>query len=290
MRTRLLLGAMMALASAAVLLSQEVNLNSGRLEIGPNGAAPKGKGKGKQKGPAAPTPRWPDGHVNLGTVASEKGVWEGNAGSTLATNPPGGLDNPTMYLPTNMKTADVPFQPWAKALYEYRQAETTKDDPHVRCKPSGGPRMHHTPYGTEFVEVPEEKKIYLMGVGGPHTWRVIFMDGREHPKDFDPSYSGHSTGKWDGDTLVVDSVGFNEKFWLTREGIPSTSALHLIERFTRTDHDTLKYEVTIDDPGAYTRPWTGGWFIRWQAGEEMYEYICQENNRDIEHMYGGARN
>jgi hypothetical protein len=150
--------------------------------------------------------------------------------------------------------------------------------------------MHHTPYGTEFIEVPEEKKIYRLGVGGPHTWRVIFMDGREHPKDLDPSYSGHSTGKWDGDTLVVDTIGFNEKFWLTREGIPSTSALHLIERFTRTDHDTLKYEVTIDDPGAYTKPWTGGWFIRWQAGEEMYEYICQENNRDIEHMYGGARN
>jgi hypothetical protein len=116
------------------------------------------------------------------------------------------------------------------------------------------------------------------------------MDGRAHPKDLDPSFSGHAVGRWDGETLVVDTVGFNEKFWLTREGIPSTSALHLIEKFTRQDYDTMKYEVTIDDPGAYTRPWTGGWYLRWQVGEEMYEYICQENNRDVEHMFGGPRN
>jgi hypothetical protein len=115
------------------------------------------------------------------------------------------------------------------------------------------------------------------------------MDGREHPKDLDPSFFGHSVGHWEGDSLVVDSVVFNERFWLTREGMPHTTALHLTERFTRTDYDTLKYEATIDDPGAYTRPWTGGWNIRWQAGEEMYEYVCQDNNRDAKHMYGGER-
>ena len=217
-------------------------------------------------------------------------MWEGNAGATLATNPPGGLDNPTMYLPTNLKIDDVPWQPWAKALYLFRQAETTKDDPHVRCKPSGGPRMFHTPYGTEFVDAPAEKRVYIMGVGGPHTWRIVYMDDREHPKDLDPSFSGHSVGRWEGDSLIVDTVAFNEKFWLTREGIPSTAALHLTEKFTRTDYDTLKYEATIDDPGAYIRPWTGGWYLRWQPGEEMYEYICQENNRDVVHMFGGARN
>lgn len=249
-----------------------------------------GKGKGKNRPPSAPTPRWPDGRVNLGPVPGEKGLWEGNAGATLATNPPGGLDNPNMYLASNLKLADVPFQSWARAVYEYRQAETTKDDPHVRCKPSGGPRMYHTPYGLEFIEMLEEKRIYIMSVGGPHSWRIVYMDGREHPKDLDPSFSGHSTGKWEGDTLVIDTVGFNEKFWLTREGIPHTSALHLIEKFTRENHDRLRYEATIDDPGAYTAPWTGGWYIDWRAGEEMYEYICQENNRDVEHMFGGPRN
>jgi hypothetical protein len=250
-----------------------------------------GRGRGgKNRPPAGPTPHWPDGHVNLGPSPGQKGLWEGNAGATLATNPPGGLDNPGMYLPTNLKISDVPFQPWARAIYEYRQAQTTKDDPHVRCKPSGGPRMFHTPYGMEFLDEPELKRVYITGVGGPHTWRVIYMDGRDHPKDLDPSFSGHSVGHWDGDSLVVDTIGFNEKFWLTREGIPSTEFLHLTERFTRTDYNTLKYEATIDDPGAYTAPWTGGWYINWQPDQEMYEYVCQDNNRDVRHMYGGARN
>jgi hypothetical protein len=260
-----------------------VDLNVGR----PPG---QGKGKGKAKAPAAPTPRWPDGRVNLGVMPGEKGIWEGNAGATLATNPPGGLDNPSMYLSSNLKIDQVPWQPWARAVYDYRQAETTKDDPHVRCKASGGPRMYHTPYGSEFIDVPEEKKIYILGVGGPHSWRVVYMDGRPHPKDLDPTFSGHAIGRWEGDTLVIDTVGFNEKFWLTREGIPHTSALHLIEKFTRVDHDTLRYEATIDDPGAYTATWTGGWYLQWRPSEEMYEYICQENNRDVEHMFGGPRN
>ncbi len=250
----------------------------------------RGRGRGKNRPPSRPTPHWADGHVMLGPLPGEKGLWEGNAGATLATNPPGGLDNPSMYLPTNLKIADVPFQPWARALYLERQKNTTKDDPHVRCKPSGGPRMFHTPYGMEFVDEPETKRVYILGVGGPHTWRVIYMDGREHPKDFDPSFAGHSVGHWDGDSLVIDTVGFNEKFWLTREGIPSTEFLHLTERFTRTDYDTLKYEATIDDPGAYTAPWTGGWYINWQPNQEMYEYVCQDNNRDVRHMYGGPRN
>ncbi len=282
------LGLAIAVAGAVLVAQEpEINLNSGRLSATPKG---KGKGRGKAKRPARPTPYHPDGRVNLGPLPGEQGVWEGNAGATLAINPPGGLDNPAMYLPTNIHVADVPFLPWARAVYEFRQAETTKDDPHVRCKPSGGPRMYHTPYGTEFIDVPEEKRMYIVGVGGPHTWRTVYMDGRAHPEHLNPTFSGHSIGWWEGDTLVVDSAGFNEKFWLTREGIPSTSELHLIERFTRTDYYTLMYQATIDDPGAYSAPWTGGWYMTWQEGQEMYEYVCQENNRDIEHMFGGPRN
>ena len=260
-----------------------VNLNSGRL----NAANPIVR-RGKNRPPSGPTPRLADGRVNLGPAPGEKGVWEGNAGATLATNARG-LDNPAMNLPTNLKIAEVPFLPWARELYDYRQASTTKDDPHVRCKPSGGPRMMHTPYGMEFLDLPEQKRIIIVGVGGPHTWRTIYMDGRAHPKDLDPTFSGHSVGHWEGDSLVIDTVGFNEKFWLTREGIPLTEHLHLIERFTRTDHDTLKYEATVDDPGAYSKAWTGGWLINWMPGEELYEYVCQDNNRDVKHMYGGAR-
>ncbi|MBZ5576034.1 MAG: hypothetical protein LAP40_05685 [Acidobacteriia bacterium] len=258
-----------------------VDLNSGRL------AAGRGRGR-RARPPAKPTPHWPNGRVNLGPAPGEKGVWEGNAGSTLATNARG-IDNPLMNLPTNLKVSEVPFQPWARAVYDYRQSTTTKDDPHIRCKPSGGPRLFHTPYGFEFLDIPEAKRIDMVEVGGPHTWRTIYMDGRTHPKDLEPSFFGHSVGHWEGDALVVDTVGFNEKFWLTREGIPHTSFLHLTERFTRTDYDTLKYEATIDDPGAYTKPWTGGWLIQWQPDQELYEYVCQDNNRDPKHMYGGPR-
>jgi len=290
MRTNAAVAVLLASAIALALAAQDVGdtgLNAGRLS---NTGPAKGKAKGKSRPPSAPTPRNAEGHVILGPLPGEKGVWEGNAGATLATNPPGGLDNPTMYLPTNLKIADVPFQPWARALYTYRQEQTTKDDPHVRCKASGGPRMYHTPYGTEFIDAPDEKAMYIVGVGGPHTWRMVYMDGRPHPAKPEPSFSGHEVGHWEGDTLVIDSVGFNEKFWLTREGIPHTKELHLTERFTRTDHDTIRYEATIDDPGAYTAPWTGGWYLTWQANEEMYEYICQENNRDVAHMFGGPRN
>ena len=227
--------------------------------------------------------------MNLGPLPGEKGVWNGGAGTTIASNTRG-IDNPGQNLPTNLKIADVPFLPWAKALYDYRQATLTADDPHVRCKASGGPRLYHTPYGLEIIDVPELQRVFVLGVGGPHTWRVFYMDGREHPKDLDPSYYGHSVGKWEGgDSLVVDSVGFNERFWLSREGPPHTEMLHLTERFTRQDYDTLKYEATIDDPGAYTKPWSGGWFLPWNPTEEMYEYMCQDNNRDAKHMYGGEQ-
>jgi hypothetical protein len=281
---RLTIVALACLSAAPVFGQAQGNID---LNVGGLNGAPRGRGRG-QRPPSKPTPHLADGRVNLGPAPGEKGVWEGNAGATLATNVKG-LDNPRMNLPTNLKIADVPFQPWARAVYEYRQSTTTKDDPHVRCKPSGGPRMFHTPYGFEFLDLPDQKRIIIVGVGGPHTWRTIYMDGRPHPTDLDPTFSGHSVGHWEGDALVVDSVGFNEKFWLTREGIPFTDKLHLIERFTRTDYNTLKYEATIDDPGAYTKTWTGGWLITWQPDEELYEYVCQDNNRDVRHMYGGKR-
>ncbi len=246
----------------------------------------KGKGKGKAKEPSRPTPHWPDGHVNLGPWPGEKGLWAAGAGTTLATHARG-IDNPGQTLSTNLTVDQVPFLPWARTVYDYRQETLTADDPHVRCKPSGGPRLYTTPYGIEFVEIPEMQRILVLGIGGPHTYRTIYLDGRPHPADMDPSFYGHSTGKWEGDSLVSDSVGFNEKFWLSREGIPHTEKLHLIERFTRVDYNTMRYEATIDDPGAYTAKWTGGWTIPWNANAELYEYVCQDNNRDVRHMYGG---
>ena len=114
-------------------------------------------------------------------------------------------------------------------------------------------RQFLTPYGVEFVELEDQKRIFIFDVGGPHTFRTIYMDGREHPKDLVPSYYGHNVGHWEGDTLVVDAVGFVESFWLDRRGIRTPTSCTRSERFTRTDSATIKYEVTIDDPGACTR-------------------------------------
>ena len=112
------------------------------------------------------------------------------------------------------------------------------------------------------------------------------MDGREHPKNLTPSYYGHNVGHWEGDTLVVDSVGYNERFWFDRGAHPHTEQLHLVERFTRVDFDNIKYEVTIDDPGAYTAPWSGQFNLRLDPGDELFEYVCQDNNFAPQLMLG----
>jgi hypothetical protein len=216
----------------------------------------------------------------LGRKPGEVGLWlPGAGGSERFTN----LDTADAS-PDKLRVSEVPWKPWTKALYDDRVANQL--EPHTRCKPSGGPRQFLTPYGLEIVEFPESREIILMDLGGPHAYRQIFMDGRPHPKDLTPTYYGHSTGRWEGDTLVIDSVGFNEKFWLDRQGTPHTEKLHMIEKLTRTDANTIKYDVTIDDPGAYTKPWSSGFNLRWVANSELFEYICQDNNFASDLMVG----
>jgi hypothetical protein len=166
-----------------------------------------------------------------------------------------------------------------------RHAEFLKSEPHARCKASGAARQFVTPYGFEIQEFPELNRVYVFDIGGPHSFRIIYMDRTDHPKDLAPSYYGHSIGRWEGDTLVIDSVGFNEKFWISRDGLPHTDRLHLTERISRPDARTLRYEVTIDDPGAYTAPWSSGFTLRWTEGTEMWEFICQDNNRFPETVF-----
>jgi hypothetical protein len=129
--------------------------------------------------------------------------------------------------------------------------------------------------------MPQQKRIVMIFEGGAHLWRVIYMDGRSHPSGdaLIPTWMGHSVGHWEGDTLVVDVVGFNEGSWIDMVGDPHTSQFHLTERFTRTDMRTLHYEATIDDPGAYTKSWSVQFDIAWDPNGEIAEYICQENNR-----------
>jgi len=259
---------------------------SGTPTQGRGGRGTRGGGRGAQAGtPSKPTPRWPDGHVNLSQAPGIKGFWNVASGSPIG---PGGL-------PGNLTLDQVPFQEWARALYDYRRQRGGLDDPHARCQPAGGMRFFTVPNGMEFIDQPELNRIFIID-GENRDWRRIAMEpGRKHPPEDQlvPSYFGDSIGHWEGDTLVVDTVGYNEKFWFIRGGLPHTRFMHLIERFTRTDFDTLKYEVTIDDKGAYTRPWSGGWNVRWQyenydgsPGGEIHEYFCIDNERDSQHFAG----
>jgi hypothetical protein len=229
------------------------------------GAAPAGDNAAANVA-SEPAPRWPDGKVNLGSVAGKKGYWEVRPGL-------GGVP----------RAADVPFQPWARALYQYRTSRTDLYPPLVHCKPGAGPSFFNAP-GFEIVDVPDLKSIFILNIAGPHSWRVIYMDGRAHPAgdDLRPTFLGHSVGHWEGDTLVIDTVGFNEKQWLAGS-YPMTEKLHLIERISRPNLKTLSYEFTVDDPGAYTQPWSGKWTITektassWIPDGEIFEYICQDS-------------
>ncbi len=219
-----------------------------------------GQGRGRQAGPPRAVPRGAGGNVLLGgATPAEKGVW---------------LPGPV--IPNPLAIKDFHYQPWAKALVAVR--ETNELEPHTRCKPSGIARQFLTPYGVEFVELEELQRLYIFDIGGPHTWRTVYMDGRSHPGKPEPSYYGHSIGWWEGDTLVVDTVGFNQSFWWDRDGSPHTEQLHTVEKFTRTDFSTMRYELTIDDPGAYTARVTGATNLRWEAGTELIEYVCQQAN------------
>ena len=129
--------------------------------------------------------------------------------------------------------------------------------------------------------------LIIMDELGQDLARQVFMDGRPHPSDPDPTWYGHSVGKWDGDTLVIDTVGLNGKTWVDPRGLPTTERLHYVERFRRTDMGHLELELTIDDPGAYKKPWTMKKVTTLAPkGEELMEYVCEENNRDLEHMIG----
>ena len=247
------------------------------------------QGGGRARPPSKPAPRWPDGRVNLGPPPGEKGHWNTGVGN-LSEDPAIKMDGAFFVNPSDIDKV-APLQPWAKELLRYRLDTLGKDDPHPRCVAPGGPRQFMTPYGVEIVDQPELKRILVLSGGGPRTWRVIHLDGRPHPAgdDVDPTYFGYSVGKWEGDTLVVDTVGFNERFWFTRRptGMPHTDKLRLTERISRPDFNTLRYEVTIDDPGAYTRPWKAAWNVPW-AAEEIEEYFCQDNNRDLQHIVGAT--
>ena len=251
-----------------------------------------------------PPPRTADGRIVLGNTAMRKGVWVGGnlgfcnanrvsgpASLNPGARPPGAgrALAPQVALPEGevvprAPCTPVPYMEWTLAMSDDRRRNEL--EPHTRCKPSGGPRQWLTPYGAEFLELPELKLAYIFDIGGPHTYRTIYLDGRTHPANLAPSYYGHSIGWWEGDTLVVDTIGFNEGFWIDRGQLPHTDQLHLLEKYTRTSLGSMRYEVTIDDPGAYTKRFTGTSNLRWEDGTELFEYMCQQANQAYTLMVG----
>ncbi len=232
-----------------------------------------------------PAPRWPDGRPALGGTADAiDGYWSFPSATALvedgvdvAMNSSGLLENP------DDAGSVAPMQPWALALYRHRQDRSLRDDPmYLNCKPPGGPRQYMSHHGFQLIEDRERERVFVLLGSGNRNYRVIYLDGREHVgqvggDDDNPLYYGRSVGNWEGDTLVVDTRGFNEDFWFTSGGLPHTSQLRLIERFTRTNLETLEYAVTIEDPGAYTRSWTSSWTLRWVGGEDLPFHLCQHN-------------
>ena len=137
-------------------------------------------------------------------------------------------------------------------------------------------------------EITQTDKQITMKYGYMDFVRTIHMDQKQHPKNIKPSRGGHSIGSWDGDTLVVDTVGFNDKSWFDFRGHPHTDKLHTVERYTRKDFNTLVREILIDDPGAYSKPFTVTFTAKLMPKGELMEYICQENNKDVPHIIGPA--
>ena len=234
---------------------------------------------------ARPTPLWPDKQPRLGPPeGGVQGYWAYPSSTVLmesGVNIPVSPDGLLRNIADASKVA--PMQPWALGVYRNRQSRYLQDDPTFQnCKPPGGPRQFQLPEGVQLVEDRARQRIFVLIGGGNNNFRIIYLDGRDHVgqvggDDDNPLYYGRSVGKWDGDTLVVDTRGFNEDFWFTNGGLPHTDRLRMMERFSRPDFDTLRYDVAIDDVGAYTRPWSSGWTLRWVADREMPRHYCQEN-------------
>jgi len=175
------------------------------------------------------------------------------------------------------------MQPWAEALVKQRRANGGKDDPFAKCLPVSVPRGWATFYVLKIVQTADTLAIldeYML------QFRQIFTDGRQLPKNAEPLFKGYSVGKWDGDTLVVETTGFRDDGWLDLWGHPLTDQGRTIERIRRVNVGTLDVQVTVDDPKAYTKPWSVTRKLSLIPNTELLEYVCNENEKSLQHMVG----
>jgi hypothetical protein len=214
---------------------------------------------------SAPAPRTKDGKVDI------TGIWLANGLKYLIN------------IAADLKPDEVPFQPWAAALYKERRENRGRDDPNNFCLPSGTPEKEAVTSPFKIMQFAGEMLILYES---RTIYREIFTDGRTMPKDFKPSWQGFSAGRWDGDDFVVETTGLNGKIWMDTNGHPLSEAAHVTERFRRRDYGHMDIQITIDDPKAYTKPWTITENPSLMADTELLESVCEENNKDARHIVG----
>jgi hypothetical protein len=237
--------------------------------------------------PAAKTaiPRMPDGKPDLNGVwqggSTQKGNWEeANTGTGVGGS---GRDPAApAALSSNDRPAGregAPYQPWAAQKVVEAFNRRGIDDPTARCLPAGLPRT--VMLGLFPQQIVQTSKQVVMLYEYMNVYRVIPLNAK-HPDDMIPSYMGNSVGHWEGDTLVVDVTGFNDKTWLAGTGTFHTDALHITERYTRVDKDRVDYDVTMEDTNVFTKPWTLHSSLMLRDGTRLEEYVCAENNIDLD--------
>ena len=177
----------------------------------------------------------------------------------------------------------LPMQPWAEALVKQRRDNLSKDDPMARCLPLPSPRGWSN-FGTQKIIQTSESLTILDEYMS--QYRQIFLDGRALPKDPEPSFKGYSVGRWEGDTLVVETIGYKDDLRLDLWGHPLTDQARTIERIRRVNYGNLEVELTVDDPKAYTKPWTVTIKLSVVLNTDLLEYICNENEKSLQHMVG----
>ena len=250
---------MTRLAAATVLLLASVPLAAQWLHYPTPGMPRTPDGKPNL---SAPAPKMPDGKPDL------SGIWASADNKYLQNLAADGIE--------------VPFQPWAEKLYRDRSENLGKGRPSERCLTHGVTDFDALGINWKIIQTPGMIAVLYEAY---NHYRQIFLDGRPLPKPTQPAYLGYSVGRWEGETLVVETTGFNDVGWLDDGGHPQTEALHVTERFRRRDFGHMDLQLTIDDPKAYTKPWGPTLRLNFQPDDELMESIC-ENEKDVPHMVG----
>ena len=243
------------------------------------------KGKDGKPNLAARAPRTRDGHPDL------SGVWQSQSatGEELSRLMPGGRNGlgevpPSKYflnILSDFKPDEAPLQPAAAASFRQRAENFSPESPLSHCQPEGVPMAETAPGPFKIVQTPG---LIVMLYERETTFRQIHTDGRKQPNDPQPAWFGYSVGHWEGDTLVVDTAGFNDRSWLDARGHTHSDALHLTERFHRGDFGHMEAQITVDDSKTYTRPFTIRLNLELLPESDLIEYFCSENERDLRHI------